>query len=63
MALLIRERAGGHAVEIKYARCAAIDISKTEIAVCVRSPGKQPGERIEQIRKFKTYYGVLTYKV
>jgi transposase len=46
-------------MEIKHARCAAIDIGKTEIAVCVRTPGDAPGERVEQIRKYKTFYGVL----
>jgi transposase len=46
-------------MEIVHQRCAAIDIGKTEIAVCVRTPGEEPGERRQQIRKYKTFYGVL----
>jgi transposase len=46
-------------MQVVYPRCAAIDVAKKEIAVCVRTPGEQPGERRSQVRKFKTYYGVL----
>ncbi len=46
-------------MQVVYERCAAIDVAKKEIAVCVRTPGEAPGERRSQVRKFKTYYGVL----
>jgi transposase len=46
-------------MELKYPRCAAIDVAKKEIAVCVRYPGEHPGERRQEIRKYATYYGVL----
>jgi transposase len=48
--------AGMHVV---YQRCAAVDVAKKEIAVCVRTPGERPGERRSQVRKYKTFYGVL----
>lgn len=46
-------------MQVLYPRCAAIDVAKKEIAVCVRTPGEHPGERRSQVRKYKTYYGVL----
>jgi transposase len=46
-------------MQIVYPRCAAIDVAKKEIAVCVRTPGEHLGERRSQVRKYKTYYGVL----
>jgi transposase len=46
-------------MELRYPRCAAIDVAKKEIAVCVRYPGAGPGERCQEIRKYTTYYGVL----
>jgi hypothetical protein len=46
-------------VQVLYPRCAAIDIGKKEIAVCVRTPGDEPGGRRSQVRKYKTFYGVL----
>ena len=46
-------------MQILYPRCAAIDVAKKEIAVCVRTPGDEPGGRRSQVRKYKTFYGVL----
>ena len=46
-------------MQIVYPRCAAIDVAKKEIAVCVRTPGEEPGGRRSQVRKYKTFYGVL----
>lgn len=46
-------------MQVVYERCAAIDVAKKEIAVCVRTPGETPGERRSQVRKYKTFYGVL----
>jgi transposase len=50
-------------VEIRYPRVAAIDVGKKEIAVAVRTPGDRPGERTQQIRKYKTFYPVLRQMV
>jgi transposase len=46
-------------MQVLYQRCAAIDVGKKEIAVCVRAPGDEPGGRRSQVRKYKTFYGVL----
>ncbi len=46
-------------MQVLYPRCAAIDVAKKEIAVCVRTPGDEPGGRRSQVRKYKTFYGVL----
>jgi transposase len=46
-------------MQVLYPRCAAIDVAKKEIAVCVRYPGEHLGERRQEIRKYATYYGVL----
>jgi transposase len=46
-------------VEVIYPRVAAIDVGKKVIAVAVRTPGERPGERRQQIRKYKTFYRVL----
>jgi transposase len=51
-------------VEIIYERVAAIDVGKKEIAVTVRVPGGGPGvARVQQVRKFKTFYPVLARMV
>jgi transposase len=50
-------------VEIIYPRVAGIDVGKREIAVAVRAPADIPGERHQQIRKFKTFYQVLRQMV
>jgi predicted rRNA methylase YqxC with S4 and FtsJ domains len=44
------------AVEVVYARVAAIDVGKKEIAVTVRIPGQRRGTRTTQTRKFRTFY-------
>jgi transposase len=46
-------------MELRYPRCAAIDVAKKEIAVCVRFPGQGPDGRATEIRKYSTFYGVL----
>ena len=50
-------------MEIIYPRVAGIDVGKREVAVAVRTPGDVPGQRRQQIRKFKTYYRVLRQMV
>src|SRR5450756_1523373 len=50
-------------VEIVYARVAGIDVGKREVAVAVRVPGQSPGQRGQQVRKFKTFYPVLQQMV
>jgi transposase len=51
-------------MEIIYERVAAIDVGKKEVAVAVRTPGEGPGApRMQKIRKFKTFYPVLTQMV
>src|SRR3954471_13427620 len=55
---------GAEAMEIIYERVAAIDVGKKEVAVAVRTPGEGPGApRMQKIRKFKTFYPVLTQMV
>lgn len=46
-------------MEILYQRCAGIDVHKDQITVAVRLPGSGPGGRDTQVRKFRTFYGVL----
>jgi transposase len=46
-------------VEIVYPRVAAIDVGKKIVAVAVRTPGERDGERRQQVRKYRTFYGVL----
>ena len=46
-------------MEIIYPRVAGIDVGKREVAVGVRTPGEGPGQRRQQIRKYRTYYQVL----
>jgi transposase len=46
-------------MQVLYPRCAAIDVAKKKIAVCVRTPGDEPGGRRSQVRKDKTFSGVL----
>ncbi len=50
-------------MEIVYPRVAGIDVGKKIVAVAVRTPGDQPGERQQQLRKFKTFYPVLLQMV
>ena len=46
-------------MQLVYQRCAAAGVAKKQIAVCVRTPGDGPGKRPSQVRKYKTFYGVL----
>ena len=50
-------------MEIVYPRVAGIDVGKKLVAVAVRTPGPQPGQRHQQVRKFKTFYPVLQQMV
>ncbi len=50
-------------MEIIYERIAAIDVGKKEIAVALRTPSRRPGQRQQQLRKYKTYYTVLQQMV
>jgi len=44
---------------VPYQRCAGIDVHKDQITVAARLPGSGPGGRDTQVRKFKTFCGVL----
>jgi transposase len=46
-------------MQVLYQRCAGIDVHKDQITVAVRLPGAGPGGRDTQVRKFKTFCGVL----
>jgi transposase len=46
-------------MQVLYQRCAGIDVHKDQITVAARLPGSGPGGRDTQVRKFKTFYGVL----
>jgi transposase len=46
-------------VQILYQRVAAIDVHKAEVRVALRVPGADPGIRQMEIRRYKTFYGVL----
>jgi transposase len=50
-------------VEIVYPRVAAVDVGKKIVAVAVRTPGEVPGQRRQQVRKYKTFYRVLAEMV
>lgn len=47
-------------MRVLYERCAAIDVHKDQVTVAVRTPGEGPGGRRTEVRKFRTFYGVLT---
>jgi transposase len=46
-------------VQILYQRVAAIDVHKKEVRVALRVPGQEPGTRRMEIRRYKTFFGVL----
>lgn len=46
-------------VRVLYERCAGIDVHKDQVTVAVRTPGKGPGGRATEVRKFRAFYGVL----
>jgi hypothetical protein len=52
-------RTKGVALEIVYPRVAGIDVGKKIVAVAVRTPGDRPGQRHQQLRKYKTFYPML----
>ena len=42
-------------MEVVYERVAAIDVHKKQITVAARTPGEQPGQRRQQVRKYRTF--------
>jgi len=46
-------------MQVLYQRCAGIDVHKDQVTVAVRLPGRGPGRRDTQVRKFAAFYGVL----
>jgi transposase len=46
-------------VKTLYSHVAAIDAGKTEIAVALPIPGTGPGSWHQELRTYKTFYGVL----
>ena len=50
-------------MEIVCQRVAGIDVGKREVAVTVRVPGDVPGQRRQEVRKYKTFYPVLRQMV
>ena len=46
-------------MQVLSQRCAGIDVHKDQVTVAVRAPGEGPGGRGTQVRKFRTFYGVL----
>lgn len=51
--------ASGGGAQVLYQRVAGIDVHKKEVRLAVRVPGDDPGIRRIEIRKYKTFYGVL----
>lgn len=41
-------------MEVLHDRCAALDISKKDVKVCLRTPGKRRNQRTTQVRTFAT---------
>jgi transposase len=41
-------------VEVLHDRCAALDVSKKDVKVCVRTPGKRRNQRHTEVRTFAT---------
>ena len=50
---------GALVMQILYERVAAIDVHKKEVRVAVRTPGARKGARHMDIRRYRTFYGVL----
>lgn len=46
-------------MRVLYQRCAGIDVHKDQVTVAVRIPGDGPGGRVTEVRKYRTFYGVL----
>ena len=46
-------------MRVLYQRCAGIDVHKDQVTVAVRTPGEGPGGRVTEVRKYRTFYGVL----
>lgn len=46
-------------MQVLYERVAAIDVHKKEVRVAVRTPGVRKGTRHTEIRRYRTFYGVL----
>ena len=45
---------GASRVEVLHDRCAALDVSKRDVKVCVRTPGKRRNQRHAEVRTFAT---------
>jgi transposase len=41
-------------VEVLHDRCAALDVSKRDVKVCLRTPGKRRNQRTTVVRTFAT---------
>jgi transposase len=50
---------GGAVVEIVHARCAALDVSKADVKVCLRTPSRRKGQRHTEVRTFATTTNAL----
>jgi transposase len=46
-------------MEVLYERVAGIDIHKKQSTVAVRGPGQRAGQRRQQVRRYRTFYGAL----
>jgi transposase len=46
-------------MEIVHARCAALDVSKADVKVCLRTPGRRRGQRRTEVRTFATTTNAL----
>lgn len=46
-------------MQVLYERCAGLDVHKDQVTVAVRTPGEGPGGRVTEVRKFRTFYGML----
>jgi transposase len=46
-------------MEIVHARCAALDVSKADVKVCLRTPSRRKGQRHTEVRTFATTTNAL----
>lgn len=46
-------------MEVVHARCAALDVSKADVKVCVRTPSRRRGQRHTEVRTFATTVNAL----
>jgi len=50
---------GWQLVDVLHDRCAGLDISKRDVKVCLRTPGKRRGQRHSEVRTFATTTNAL----